>query len=75
METGWSVNYVLDKINVVQLSLMMADAPHYVEGKSLSPQDYIKEFERRDKEKRNNKAKQSKGVDPMTFFRDFAIND
>lgn len=77
METGWSVKYVLNKINVVQLSLMMADAPHYVEGKKMSPQDYIKELGKREKSKETNNNKETvrNGIDPLTFFNEYAIKD
>lgn len=77
METGWSVNYVLDKINVVQLSMMMADIPHYEEGRKMTPEELIKELGRRDKERNNQQVKKMprKGVDPLTFFRDYAVKD
>ena len=29
-ETGWSIDYILDKVNVVTLQMMMADMPHWV---------------------------------------------
>ena len=35
-ETGWSVDYILDRVNVVTLQLMMADMPHYVKPKQPS---------------------------------------
>lgn len=76
METGWSVNYVLDKINVVQLSMMMADIPHYEEGRKMTPEELMKEMERRDKETNiHTTQKPRKGVDPLTFFRDYAVQD
>ncbi len=68
---------MLDKINVVQLSMMMADIPHYEEGRKMTPEELIKEMERRDKERNNQQGKKKprKGVDPLTFFRDYAVQD
>lgn len=75
METGWSVNYVLDKINVVQLSMMMADIPHYEEGRKMTPEELMKELERKDKDNQQVNKMPRKGVDPLTFFRDYAVKD
>lgn len=76
METGWSLNRILDT-NVVMLNLMMADAPHYVPERKRSMADMIRELEER-KRLRNQQpqpAEPDKGVDPMTYFSRMAVQD
>ncbi len=76
METGWSLNRILD-MNVVMLNLMMADAPHYVQERKRSVADMIRELEERE-QKRNHPSQPEepvKGVDPMTYFSRMAVQD
>ena len=68
MQSGLTVQYLLDKVNVVQLSLMMADAPHYVEKMKKDAAYYMNKMN-------NDKEGSSKGVDPLTFFTQFATKD
>ena len=68
MQSGLTLQYLLDKVNVVQLSLMMADAPHYVEPTKKDAAYYINKMN-------NHKEGSSKGVDPLTFFTQFATKD
>lgn len=35
-ETGWSVDYLMNGINYVMLTMMLADSPHWVPGKEKS---------------------------------------
>lgn len=79
METGWSLHYILDKVNAVMLALMTADAPHYEEDVPRSPADLIRELEER---QRQHEGKEStpqpepgQGVDPMTYFNELAVRD
>lgn len=79
METGWSLNYILDKVNVVMLALMTADAPHYEEDAPRSPADLIRELEELQKQREGEgTARQPEpvpGVDPLTFFNELAVKD
>ena len=64
-ETGWSVDYILDRVNVVTLQLMMADMPHYVKPQQPSLMQRIKEMEEREKKRvgtrRNGSERRRKG--------------
>lgn len=75
METGWSLRYILDKVNVVMLALMTADAPHYEEDAPRSPADLIRELEEREKQRKGKESSPQpgpgQGVDPMTYFNDY----
>ena len=73
METGWSLRYILNRVNVVMLSMMAADAPHYEEDRPKTAADYIREMQER--EEREGKPAEPKGVDPMTYFNEMAIRD
>ena len=73
METGWSLRYILCRVNVVMLSLMAADAPHYEEDRPKTAADYIREMQQREGNSANPAA--PKGVDPMTYFSKMAIRD
>ena len=79
METGWSLHYILNKVNVVMLSLMTADAPHYEEDAPRSPADLIRELEEREKQRQSKEThaqpESGRGVDPMTYFNELAIQD
>ena len=76
METGWSLNRILDT-NVVMLNLMMADAPHYVPERKRSMADMIREMEER--ERLRNQPPQpeepNKGVDPISYFSQMDVQD
>ena len=79
METGWSLRYILDKVNVVMLALMTADAPHHEEDAPRSPADLIRELEERQKQREGQASptgpEEGKGVDPLTFFTHLAVKD
>ena len=79
METGWNPNYILDKVNVVMLALMTADAPHYEEDEPRSIADLIRELEELQDRQEGKDATPSpdhgKGVDPLTFFTHLAVKD
>lgn len=57
-ETGWTPDYVLNRLNVIQLSLMTSDAPHYVTPAKDGIQTILKRYQ----------DKTTGGVDAMTFF-------
>lgn len=79
-ETGWSIDYILDKVNVVTLQLMMADMPHWVPPKKPDLMQQIREMEEREKQ-RNSRTQttentnQTKGMNPMEFFTNYAVKD
>ena len=79
-ETGWSIDYILDKVNVVTLQLMMADMPHWVPPKKPDLNQQIREMEEREKQ-RNSRTQttentnQTKGMNPMEFFTNYAVKD
>lgn len=79
METGWSLHYILDKVNVVMLALMTADAPHYEEDAPRSPADLIRELEERQRQREgkesSSRPEPGQGVDPMTYFNELAVRD
>lgn len=58
-ETGWTRDYVISGLNVIQLSLMTADAPHYVPPEKDDIGNVLKQYGRN---------KTGRGVDAMTFF-------
>ena len=59
----------MDEVNVIQLSLMMADSPHYIEPGKKNSAFYMKKL------KEGEKDSIKSGVDPLTFFTQFATND
>ena len=79
-ETGWSIDYILDKVNVVTLQLMMADMPHWVPPQKPDLMQQIREMEEREKQ-RNSRTQttentnQTKGMNPMEFFTNYAVKD
>ena len=73
METGWSLRYILTRVNVVMLSMMTADAPHYEEDRPKSAADYIREMQQR--EGQEEQPPKPQGVDPMTYFNEMAVRD
>ena len=79
METGWSLHYILHRVNVVMLALMTADAPHYMEDAPRSPADLIRELEERQRQREGKEAapppEPGQGVDPMTYFNELAVRD
>lgn len=42
-ETGWTVNYILNKVNYQTLIMMLSDAPRYVETKDSKPDEGLTE--------------------------------
>jgi hypothetical protein len=78
-ETGWSVDYILDKVNVVALQLMMADMPHYVKPQQPTLMQRIKEMEEREKRRGGappaGEAHSGKGMSPLEYFTKYAIKN
>lgn len=78
-ETGWSIDYILDKVNVVTLQLMMADMPHWVSPKKPDLMQQIREMEEREKKRNSHTYKKNtnttKGMNPMEFFTNYAVKD
>ena len=77
-ETGWSIGYILDKVNVVMLSLMTADMPHYVPAQKPDLMQQIREMEARKKQRNSctqTQETQTKGMSPMEFFTNYAIKE
>lgn len=77
-ETGWSVGYILDRVNVVTLQLMTADMPHWVPAQRPDPMRQIREMERREKERDSHAQTQQtkeKGVSPLEYFTNYAVKD
>lgn len=76
-ETGWSVDYILDRVNVVTLQLMMADMPHYVKPQQPSLMQRIKEMEEREKKRvggsSEGKTQAPKGMNPLEYFTRYAV--
>lgn len=66
-ETGWSIDYILNEVNYVQLSLMMADLPHFVKKGARSPQE-IEALLNQNKNQQETQQPQKKGLDPVSFF-------
>lgn len=73
METGWSLRYILTRVNVVMLSMMAADAPHYEEDRGKTTADYIREMQQR--EGQEEQPPKPHGVSPMTYFNEMAVRD
>lgn len=75
-ETGWSVDYILDRVNVVTLQLMMADMPHYVKPQQPSLMQRIKEMEEREKKRGGTppegEPQAPKGMNPLEYFTKYA---
>lgn len=77
-ETGWSISYILDRVNVVTLHLMTADMPHWVPPQQPDPMRQIREMERREKERDSHAQTQQtreKGVSPLEYFTNYAVKD
>ena len=78
-ETGWSINYILDKVNVVTLQMMMADMPHWVPPQKPDMMQQIREMEEREKQRNSHKQTENlnatKGMNPMEFFTHYAVKD
>ncbi|OUO23108.1 hypothetical protein B5F91_03145 [Bacteroides sp. An322] len=76
-ETGWSVDYILDRVNVVTLQLMMADMPHYVKPQQPSLMQRIKEMEEREKKRvgtpPEGETQAPKGMNPLEYFTRYAV--
>lgn len=76
-ETGWSVDYILDRVNVVTLQLMMADMPHYVKPQQPSLMQRIKEMEEREKKRGETPPEREpqapKGMTPLEYFTQYAV--
>ena len=76
-ETGWSVGYILDRVNVVTLQLMMADMPHYVKPQQPSLMQRIKEMEEREKKRvgtpPEGETQAPKGMTPLEYFTRYAV--
>lgn len=78
-ETGWSIDYILDKVNVVTLQMMMADMPHWVSPQKPDMMQQIREMEEREKQRNSHiqtdNTNTTKGMNPMEFFTHYAIKD
>ena len=78
-ETGWSIDYILDKVNVVTLQMMMADMPHWVPPQKPDMMQQIREMEEREKQRNSHKqtdnTNTTKGMNPMEFFTKYAVKD
>ena len=78
-ETGWSIDYILDKVNVVTLQMMMADMPHWVPPQKPDMMQQIREMEEREKQRNSHKQTDNKnttkGMNPMDFFTKYAVKD
>lgn len=77
-ETGWSIDYILDKVNVVTLQLMMADMPHWVKPQKPDIMQQIQQMQEREKQRNNKpseKEKTTKGMNPLEFFTNYAVKD
>lgn len=78
-ETGWSVDYILDRVNVVTLQLMMADMPHYMKPQQPSLMQRIKEMEEREKKRSGaspeSETQAAKGMNPLEYFTKYAVKN
>lgn len=78
-ETGWSLDYILDKINVVTLQMILADMPHWVPPKKPDMMQQIREMEEREKQRNSHRqtdnTNTTKGMNPMEFFTHYAVKD
>ena len=71
-QTGWSIHYILNRVNVVSLQLMMQDIPHWVPPEKKNIIQQIQEMEKR---RKKNPEKEQKGMSPLDYFTNFAIKD
>lgn len=78
-ETGWSIDYILDKVNVVTLQMILADIPHWVPPQKPDMMQQIREMEEREKQRNSHRqtdnTNTTKGMNPMEFFTHYAIKD
>lgn len=77
-ETGWSIDYILDKVNAVTLQLMMADMPHWVKPQKPDIMQQIQQMQECEKQRNNKpseKEKTTKGMNPLEFFTNYAVKD
>ena len=77
-ETGWSIDYILDKVNAVTLQLMISDMPHWVKPQKPDTMQQIQQMQEREKQRNNKtseKEKTTKGMNPMEFFTHYAVKD
>ena len=78
-ETGWSLDYILDKVNVVTLQMILADMPHWVPPQKPDMMQQIREMEEREKQRNSHtqtdNTNTTKGVNPMEFFTKYAVKD
>lgn len=77
-ETGWSIDYILDKVNAVTLQLMISDMPHWVKPQKPDIMQQIQQMQEREKQRNNKpseKEKTTKGMNPLEFFTNYAVKD
>ena len=78
-ETGWSVDYILDRVNVAMLQLMMADMPRYVTPQQPSLIERIREMEEREKKRGGTspegETQANKGMNPLEYFTKYATKN
>lgn len=76
-ETGWSIGYILDRVNVVMLSMMTADMPRYVSPQRPDLMQQIREMERREMQRNSHdrQTQETKGMNPIEFFTEYAVKD
>lgn len=78
-ETGWSLDYILDKVNVVTLQMILADMPHWVSPQKPDMMQQIREMEEREKQRNSHRqtdnTNTTKGMNPMEFFTKYAVKD
>lgn len=78
-ETGWSIDYILDKVNVVTLQMILADIPHWVPPQKPDMMQQIREMEEREKQRNSHRqtdnTNTTKGMNPMEFFTKYAVKD
>lgn len=78
-ETGWSLDYILDKVNVVTLQMILADMPHWVPPQNPDMMQQIREMEEREKQRNSHRqtdnTNTTKGMNPMEFFTKYAVKD
>lgn len=78
-ETGWSIDYILDRVNVVVLSLMTADMPHYVPPQKTDLMQQIREMEQRERQRNGHGQTEdtdtTKGMNPLEYFTKYAVKD
>lgn len=74
-ETGWSIDYILDKVNVVTLQMMMADMPHWVPPQKPDMMQMEEREKLRNSHKQTDNKNTTKGMNPMDFFTKYAVKD